>query len=205
MIFGIDFDNTIVCYDKLFHQEAVAQGLVPESVPARKNEIRNYLRNKGNEDLWTSLQGYIYGPGIRGAEPFPFVFDFFKKCLSLQIKTYIISHKTQYPYAGGQYNLHESALAWLEQNRFLEVLSTGLGRDDVIFAPTKERKLLEIEDKHCSHFIDDLPEFLDETSFPKEVCKILFDPNDSCYSESRFQRISSWSQALDLVEKVAAK
>ena len=36
MTIGIDFDNTIVCYDELFGQLAREQDLVPDHIPSTK-------------------------------------------------------------------------------------------------------------------------------------------------------------------------
>jgi len=33
-----------------------------------------------------------------------------------QIPVFIVSHKTQFPYLGPKYDLHEAALAWLTKN-----------------------------------------------------------------------------------------
>jgi len=49
MVLGVDFDNTIVRYDDLFHRVAVERGLVPATVPARKNDVRDFLRQQGRE------------------------------------------------------------------------------------------------------------------------------------------------------------
>ena len=43
---GIDFDNTIVSYDDLFHKIATEQKLIPENFPHSKLLIRDYLRKK---------------------------------------------------------------------------------------------------------------------------------------------------------------
>jgi len=44
---GLDFDNTLIRYDELFHNLALKQGLIPDSVPPQKNKIRDHLRRKG--------------------------------------------------------------------------------------------------------------------------------------------------------------
>ena len=49
MLVGLDFDNTIVCYDRLFHRLARERGLIPEHVPATKGAVRDHLRNVGRE------------------------------------------------------------------------------------------------------------------------------------------------------------
>ena len=41
---GIDFDNTIVCYDDVFARVAVELGLVPPKVATSKTAIRDHLR-----------------------------------------------------------------------------------------------------------------------------------------------------------------
>jgi hypothetical protein len=58
MILGVDFDNTIVRYDELFHRIAVERGFIPKSLPARKKEVRDFLRRQGHEQTWTELQGH---------------------------------------------------------------------------------------------------------------------------------------------------
>ena len=45
MRLGLDFDNTIVCYDGLFHRVAREEGLIPAALPATKSDVRNHLRS----------------------------------------------------------------------------------------------------------------------------------------------------------------
>ena len=70
MVLGLDFDNTIIKYDELFHRIAFEKNLIPADLPKEKNAIRNYLREKGIEDEWTIIQGEVYGYRIREAVPF---------------------------------------------------------------------------------------------------------------------------------------
>jgi hypothetical protein len=51
----------------------------------------------------------------------------------------------------------------------------------------------------CTHFIDDLPEFLAEPAFPPDVRRILFDPGDRYREETRFTRLGSWAAIADLI------
>lgn len=71
MLLGIDFDNTIVCYDALFHRVCRERGLIPAEVPINKTDVRNYLHQAGREDAWTEMQGYVYGAQMSEASPFP--------------------------------------------------------------------------------------------------------------------------------------
>ena len=36
MLIGVDFDNTIVCYDKLFHQLALERSLIPPLIAGQQ-------------------------------------------------------------------------------------------------------------------------------------------------------------------------
>jgi 5'(3')-deoxyribonucleotidase len=63
---------------------------------------------------------------------------------------------------------------------------------------TKQAKLQRIANQGCTHFIDDLPEFLGETNFPTNVKRILFDPNSNYPTEPRFVRVSSWTEVETL-------
>ncbi|MCH8872612.1 haloacid dehalogenase-like hydrolase, partial [candidate division KSB1 bacterium] len=72
----MDFDNTIVSYDHVFHMVAVDHGLIDPAVPASKVAIRDHMRRTGNEDAWTELQGYVYGKRMADASAFPGVVEF---------------------------------------------------------------------------------------------------------------------------------
>lgn len=195
MHLGVDFDNTIVCYDALFHKVAREKGLIPTGVPVNKSDVRNYLRRVDNEAAWTEMQGYIYGARMSEAAPYPGVIQFFQACREMGIKTSIISHKTRHPFLGEKYDLHGAATAWLEQQGFFDAAQIGLPRENVFFELTKLAKLERIGRCGCTHFIDDLPEFLGEPGFPAGTQRILFDPNNLYADEQRFSRIPAWVEA----------
>ena len=192
---GIDFDNTIVCYDALFHRVCRERGLIPASVPVNKSEVRNYLRQVGREEDWTEMQGCVYGARMSEAEPFPQVMDFLRDALASGHGVSIISHKTRRPFRGEQHDLHAAARAWLESQGFFNPSILGLAREQVFFEETKGEKLARIGSEGCALFIDDLPELLNEPSFPGGVRKVLFDPNDLYPDAAEWRRIRSWSEA----------
>src|SRR5207253_6595278 len=105
MIIGIDFDNTLVAYDTLFHRVAREQGLIPVNLAVNKTAVRDYLRTTGQENLWTEMQGTVYGARIGEAEIFPEVKEFLQLCRERGIAVRIISHKTQFPYLGQRHDL----------------------------------------------------------------------------------------------------
>lgn len=194
---GVDFDNTIVCYDEVFHRVAREQKLIPATVPVNKQAVRDYLRQIGREDDWTRMQGYVYGERMRDAQAFPGVLEFFRWAVAQRIPVCIISHKTRHPYQGPQYDLHAAARGWLEGNGFFDPDRIGLSRDDVYFELTLADKLARIGKAGCTHFIDDLPELLAEPAFPDSVERLLFDPAGAHDGASAFRRMLSWKKAAE--------
>jgi hypothetical protein len=199
MLVGLDFDNTIVCYDGLFYQLARERRLIPADLPATKGHVRDYLRAIGREPDWTEMQGIGYGPRIVDASPFPGVKAFLTRCVKERVQCVIISHKTRHPYLGEKHDLHEAAHRWLKAHGFYETAATGLSIDSVHLALTKEQKLDRIGALGCDVFIDDLPEFLNEPSFPKHPKRILFDPANTCAAEADYQHADSWDRVATLV------
>lgn len=199
MLIGVDFDNTIVCYDALFHRVCGERGLIPAEVPVNKTEVRNYLRQTGHEDVWTELQGYVYGARVAEAAPYPGVLEFFRACRTVGLPCRIISHKTRQPFLGEPYDLHAAATNWLELHGFFSTTEIGLARSHVHFELTKAAKLARIGSVGCTHFVDDLPEFLAEAAFPCGVDRILFDPNQLYVTTTAVTRVASWPEILDRV------
>ena len=200
MIIGIDFDNTIVCYDRLFHKLALKRGLIPKSCPRVKEKIRDFLRKSGKEGDWTELQGRAYGPDILKAKPFRGVRDFLGFCRKHGIEVYVISHKTLYPFIGEKHNLHMYARLWLKKNGFMNG-RIGLPEKNVFFELLKQDKLERIRKQKCDVYIDDLWEFLSEKSFPDKAGKVLFDPSGNFSGAPEFDVVHSWKGAISLVSE----
>ena len=192
MLIGVDFDNTIVCYDGLFRKLAVRQGLVPDNVPESKNAVRDYLRQIGQEDRWTELQGYTYGPGMREARLFPGVLEFFDHCRRLGREVFIISQRTCYPYLGQRHDLHQAARDFLAAHGFNDPARIGLAADHIYFHESKQEKLARISQVGCTHFIDDLPEILTAAELGANIERILFDPNGQHADYLGLRRVGSW-------------
>lgn len=192
MKLGLDFDNTIVCYDGLFHRVAVERGWIPAHVPLAKEAVRNHLRETGREPLWTELQGVIYGSRMPDARPFPGVLDFLARCRRERRHVSIISHRTRSPYLGEPFDLHQAARRWLHDQGLLAPAAGGIAPEDVYLEETKEAKLARIAEVGCTHFVDDLPEFLAEPGFPAGVQRILFDPHHRHEPGATFARAGSW-------------
>ena len=172
---GIDFDNTIVCYDQLFYKIAREENLVPIKSPVSKIFIREYLRSQKQDDAFTFLQGEVYGRRILEATPAKGVYLAIKNLLANNFEVSIISHKSKYPYKGPKYNLHDAAKLWLDKNNFISENSGILKKENIFFNLTKEKKIEKIHSLGCDYFIDDLPEIL--KMIEGKVKKILYSPN----------------------------
>lgn len=195
MRIGIDFDNTIVNYDGVFHRVAVEQGIVPQTLPPNKVAVRNWLREAHKEDLWTEMQGYVYGTRMNDAEAYPGVLAFLSWAKSSGIPVSIISHKTKHPFLGPRYDLHDAAHKWIET--FL-CDDTGLlvTPENVYFETTKDAKWARIALTASTHFIDDLPEILLADAFPASAERILFDPDHHHGSVDGVLTMHNWVDML---------
>jgi hypothetical protein len=196
---GVDFDNTIVCYDSLFFRAARDRGLIPDNFTPVKERIRNRLRELGKEDEWTELQAYVYGEYILDAEAFPGVYPFFELCRERNLGVSIISHKTRTPYQGPAFDLRSAAREWLRSRGFLDTDRTGLSEGDVYFEESKRDKLRRIAAVGCRLFVDDLPEFLGDPDFPVDVQRVLFEPAKRDGPPSDTVCCRSWSEITTLV------
>ena len=196
MHIGIDFDNTIVCYDQIFHAAAAERKLIPAETPKSKQAVRNHLRQSGKEAEWIVLQGYVYGVKLAQAEAFPGLTEFMKKFASQNIPLSIVSHKTKTPYAGPAYDLHQSATNWIEAHPDISSNITNFS-----FQETKLEKLRCIRSLGCTHFVDDLSEFLTEPNFPSDVTRLLFDPDRNNQDHPKYVRLHSWKDISANLER----
>jgi hypothetical protein len=191
MRIGIDFDNTIVSYDALFHKVAIEQGVIPEHTPLTKLAVRDCLRAVGKEDVWTEMQGYVYGARMGEAEAYPGALDFMRWARGHRLELAIVSHKTRHPFIGPKYDLHRAAGSWIETH----LVDDGrplVSLDNTFFELTKEDKLRRIAAAGCDWFIDDLPEILLAEAFPPAAQCILFDPEAHHVGEAALTRMADW-------------
>lgn len=193
MKIGIDLDNTIVCYDRVFFALGRDASLPAEVVQAGKLGIREFLRQQNREDEWTVMQGVAYGPGMEQAEPFEGVLAFIERASAGGHELSVVSHRTRYPYLGEQHDLHSSAREWLGKH--------GIDRAaEVFLEETADEKSRRIGALGCEAFIDDLPEFLGRRDFPAGIRRIHFDP--SAASEvGGFERARSWGEVAGLLRR----
>ena len=198
MKIGVDFDNTIVSYDKVFHKVALEQSLIKSNLNISKIAVRDYLRDQGQNNIWTELQGYVYGKRMLDSDVFPGFIEFLNFSSKNSIEVLIISHKTIYPYLGNKYNLHDSAREFI--SKFLTDQNRNLvNKKNIFFELTQEKKALRIEQQSCDFFIDDLPEIFALHDFPKKTKKILFDPDMNYKNFVDGVVCSSWENIQEII------
>jgi phosphoglycolate phosphatase-like HAD superfamily hydrolase len=131
MRIGLDFDNTIVCYDNAIARLADELFHLPEEVPRTKLGLRDHLRSEGRESEWTAFQGELYGPGMRYAQPFEGAITTMQELTADGHNLTIVSHRSRFPYAGRRYDLHQAAQEWIATRLEIAVMFTSWNRDKI--------------------------------------------------------------------------
>jgi hypothetical protein len=199
MRIGIDFDNTLVSYDDLFYQVALERKLIPKSTRASKLCVRDHLRETGRESIWTELQGYVYGARMPEASAYSGAREFLSWARMHNHETYIVSHKTRYPFAGPRYDLHDAAREWVRSN-LMQVDMPVLSPGHAFFELTKRDKLARIKALALDFFIDDLPEILEAEEFPTATIPLLFAPEGE-HSLKAYIAFRTWDEIRVHIEE----
>jgi hypothetical protein len=175
---GLDLDNTVVIYDRLFHRCAVEHYSMPRDVPVGKTAIRGWFWSQPDGNTpWTELQGIVYGTRIGEADIAPGLEELLLECARRGVRVGIVSHKTEFPALGPRVNLRDAARGFLEARGFFTRL--GLDPGSVFFESTLQAKVERVRDEGYSAFVDDLPDIFRHASFPTGVTRILYDPAGS--------------------------
>ncbi len=197
MRIGIDFDNTIACYDGVFHAAALAQGLIDPSLPRDKNSVRDFLNGSGQNDAFTKLQGYVYGARMDLVSPYDGVLPFIQAARHAGHDVFVVSHKTRYPMMGELYDLHAAARGFLEA-RGIAGGDSLIALDRVYFESTKDEKVQRASTLGVDVFIDDLPEILAMPAWTDGVRRVLFDPDShfpaGVWKGFSFERFGDWAE-----------
>ena len=204
---GLDFDNTIACYDFVFPEVAADLGLVTASWQGGKQQLRDYVRTLPNgEEWWQRIQGRVYGRYMHRAVLFPGAAEFLLRCRVRGARVSIVSHKTMFGHFDpDKIPLREAALQWMDQQGFFSGPQFGLRTEDVYFAETREEKLRQIEDRACDIFVDDLIEVLAEPEFPRGTRRILYSPGTESQTNPDIEVCGSWKEIGDAVFDVPSE
>jgi hypothetical protein len=200
MRIGIDFDNTIACYDGVFHAAALERGLIPADLGRDKNSVRDHLNGSGRKDDFTKLQGYVYGARMDLVSPYPGFAEFVAAASQAGHQLFVVSHKTKHPILGPQHDMHAAARGFLTDRDLMGSKAEQIDPANVFFELTKDDKVARARQLSCEVFIDDLPEILSLGGFPDGMRKILFDPeNQFAAKAGGFDRRATWAEiAADL-------
>jgi hypothetical protein len=197
MRIGIDFDNTIACYDGVFHAAALERGLIPVDIDRDKNSVRDYLNGAGRTNDFTELQGHVYGARMDLAAPYPGFGEFVAAARAANHDLFVVSHKTRHPILGTRHDLHAAARSFLVARGLVGAAARQIDPANVFFELTKEAKVARIAALGCEAFVDDLPEIFGLPGFPDEARRILFDPAGQFADLARtrkFDRCGSWAE-----------
>ncbi len=194
MRIGVDFDNTLADYDRVFGELALANGYLDRRPIGGKRGVRDAVRRLADGDLlWQQLQALAYGPEMDGAEPFEGVGEVLAGWARAGAEIHVVSHKTRFA-AGDEsgVDLRQAALRWLDRQGFFASPGPALAPERVHFNDTRGDKLSCIQALDLAVFIDDLEEVFAEPGFPDGVERILFDPHDIANGNGVDVRLSHW-------------
>ena len=191
---GVDFDNTIACYDTAFSMVARELGLIDVPTTLSKAEVKeNILARSGGDLIWQKLQGQVYGKYIHLAQLFPGFMEFLCRTKLNGHSVFIISHKSEYGHFDNtEVNLRDAALGWMTGNGIIGTGAFALLNSNVFFESTRAAKISRILGLGCTHFIDDLQVILQDPLLPDNLEKILFDPHCSASLEGGHTVETSW-------------
>lgn len=171
MIFGFDFDNTIVNYDIIFKNIYLKKNNFIYKNLDSKTKIKNFLLKKKKLRDWKILQSKVYSSHIFDAKVNHEIFKLMKYLDNKRIKFYIVSHKTLHPYIGDKINLHKISKSWLKKKIFNK--KNNFSREyRSYFEKTEKKKINKINDLEITHFVDDLDQILNR--LPKKIVGIKF-------------------------------
>ena len=193
---GIDLDNTLINYDRLFHEVSVERGFVPVGFAGTKRDIRDCIRlYPGGEIAWQLIQAQVYGPAIAGATAANGALDFIRTARRRGAELMIVSHKTALANLGArEVNLRDAAREWLCANGF--VADDAVPESNLYFEDTRADKIARIISLRCTHFIDDLEEVFDDPAFPAGVERLLF-TSDASLPDAPYRRYASFREIAD--------
>jgi len=184
---GLDFDNTIVIYDQLFYDYALKCGYIDKGIEKNKVAIRKELIENNQEDIFTKMQGVVYGKLIVDAPIQNAMADSIRNIIKMGAKVSIVSHKTKYPIIGERLDLHKASMQWLHKNGFFDNSKIGIKETNVFFEESIEKKISRIHEIGCTHFVDDLEKVL--VRLNDDVDKIQF----GCLEkDSKYKVLSKW-------------
>jgi len=204
MKIGIDFDNTIVRYDRAIAKISERLDDIPKDMKRNKKELRDFLRQSGREQEWTEFQGMLYGPGMEYAEPYSHAVSVMHELEANGHDIMILSHRSRAPYAGPRFDLRKWARDWIvKELGDLKAFGQDQMNGNALFFESKSEKITAIAEYGCRVFIDDLTSVLNDESFPRDCFRVLFAPNGNRETSSAIRSICCWPELLEVVDEIS--
>lgn len=198
MRIGIDFDNTLARYDRVFTKLAQQWGIIKPDETDSKQGVRQLIRLQDNgELLWQRLQGQVYGLRMSEAEQFIGEDQFLRRCAAApDLQLFIVSHKTEFGHFDEtRTNLRDAAYLWMRDQGFFDPMTYAIPEHHLFFESTQQDKVARIASLQCDVFIDDLVELFSSPFFPRNAKKILFSNAESAEAMAQVDYMcASWAE-----------
>jgi hypothetical protein len=199
---GVDFDNTIACYDTVFLKVTQDMGYLLGHSGLTKSEVKQMLLELEEGDLlWQKIQGQVYGKHMHQATIYPGFIEFLWLSKLRGDEVCVVSHKSEYGHFDERKTkLRTAAKIWIEENLIKATFSQAFSEaNQIYFESTREEKVNRISQIGCDIFIDDLQEVFDEDHFPVKAEKILFSREQPTDSKTFSKRFDSWRKIKNYI------
>jgi len=154
MLIGIDLDNTIINYNKVYKKFLDVFDVKINLNHSLKDQVKFFLeRNYGNS-AWTKFQSLLYGPLSLEAELYSGFTDFINLNTS-KCDFVIVSHRTSKASGFSDINLQTYGARSYEY-----LIKSCVGDIDIFFENDENSKINKIISLKCDVFIDDLTKIL---------------------------------------------
>ena len=199
---GVDFDNTIACYDLVFLKVAQSMGYLQEHSTLNKSQVKNTISKlDGGDLLWQKIQGQVYGKYMHQATVYAGFIEFLCIAKLRGDEVYIVSHKSEYGHFDeSKTNLRQVSKLWINKNVSRAACEYQcIDINQIYFESTRGEKLNRIDQLECDIFIDDLQEVFDDVNFPSKTEKILFSDLTSMNVSKNVKHLNTWRKIIKYI------
>lgn len=188
----VDVDNTIIDYCDVLSNLVRSYCESEQRVAMSHAEAKVKIQSLGGNDLWTLLQGQIYGPLMADAKVFDGFMEFLDS-VSDRHSIFLVSHRSRYPYAGPKYDLHSYVLKFFEKEGLDNVFRVNRS---LFLKETLEEKIAKIISLEPHIVIDDKLEVLERLdALGCRAAKYWFQPTEFENSE-QYERKVVWADII---------
>lgn len=190
---GIDFDNTIAKYDRVFALVAIKMNLIKEGWKGSKANLKKKIIKEKGIESWKKLQGQVYGAYMKYAKLNSGFKKFILKSKISESRLFIISHKTKFGhYDSNKINLRNEALEWIYKKKIDKNIQ-------IFFENTIEEKINRINSLNLDYFIDDLEIILNHKKLNLSTKKILINQKLKYSNNKKFISFENWHEIKNFI------